>query len=272
MGHDSFHPPLAVAINYLAHLYKNGANYSVINTMRSALSSRLGLYDGKVFGQHPLVVRLLRGVFNTRPSQARYAFSWDVSLVLNYLRQLSPVRDLPLKDLTIKLCMLFALVTGQRCQTLHLLDLDHLSKGQDYVFHFAEPLKHSRPNKPAPVVRLRAFPPDRRLCIITVLKEYICRTASLRGAHTKLLLSYIKPYRPISRASISRWVKVCLVKAGIDINIFSAHSTRMASTSKAFAEVSLKTVLESAGWASAGTFQKFYKRDFHKSFANAVLH
>jgi hypothetical protein len=48
----------------------------------------------------------------------------------------------------------------------------------------------------------------------------------------------------------------------IDISKFSAHSFRGASTSKALgAGVSLKDILETANWASAKTFYKFYLKD-----------
>ena len=60
----------------------------------------------------------MRGVFNLRPPIPRYEEIWDVRIVLNYLRQLSPAKDLPLKSLTLKVCMLVALVSGQRVQTL----------------------------------------------------------------------------------------------------------------------------------------------------------
>ena len=271
MGCHPIHPDLNTALEFLAELFHSGLGYSSINAARSALSSVLSLFDGVTFGQHNLVVRFMKGVFNRKPPIARYSASWDVGTVLNYLRRLSPVRNLSLKDLTIKLCMLLALVTGQRCQTLHLLDLKLLCRGQDYVFRFESPLKHSRANKPAPSVVLKAFPPDRRLCILTVLKEYISRTSTLRGSHTRLLISYIKPHGPVCRASVGRWVKLCLVKSGIDTKIYSAHSTRMASTSKAaFAGLPLNTLMESAGWSSAGTFKTFYFRD-SLSFAEAVL-
>ena len=50
-----------------------------------------------------------------------------------------------------------------------------------------------------------------------------------------------------------------LGKAGIDTSIFSAHSTRSASTSCAKAEqISLDTTMKSAGWSNESTFQKFY--------------
>ena len=50
-----------------------------------------------------------------------------------------------LKWLTFKLAMLVALVSGQRCQTLHCLNLDNLDIFSDKaVFHITELLKHSR--------------------------------------------------------------------------------------------------------------------------------
>jgi hypothetical protein len=59
-------------------------------------------------GKSPLVIRYLRGVYNLRPSVPRYSCTWDVDRVLLVLRQLSPVRSLNLKDLTLKLTMLVA--------------------------------------------------------------------------------------------------------------------------------------------------------------------
>lgn len=271
LGCNPVLPNLSEALDFLAEMFQDNYQYSAINTARSALSAVLGTFDGVPFGQHNLVVRMMKGVFNARPPQARYATSWDVSIVLAYLKRLSPVRELSLKDLTIKLCMLLALVTGQRCQTIHALDLKCLKRGPVYVFKFEKPLKHSRAHLPAPTVELKPFPPDRRLCVLTVLKEYITRTSTLRGDNTRLLLSYIKPHKPVTRESVSRWVKLCLVKAGIDTDTYSAHSTRMAATSKAaFAQLPLKTVMEAAGWTSAGTFQKFYHRTV-TSFADTVL-
>jgi hypothetical protein len=70
---------------------KKGLGYSSINIARSALSA-LGLkFDSILVGQHPLIIRYLRGVFNLRPCRPKYTCIWDVQLVLNLLRTLSPV-------------------------------------------------------------------------------------------------------------------------------------------------------------------------------------
>ncbi|MPC46370.1 hypothetical protein E2C01_040089 [Portunus trituberculatus] len=42
--------------------------------------------------------------------------------------------------------------------------------------------------------------------------------------------------------------------AGIDLNIFSPHSTRSASTSKAALKLPLATVISTVGWSRESTF------------------
>ena len=65
------------------------------------------------------------------------------------------------------------------------------------------------------------------------LKEYLDRTANMRQDHHKLLVSYQKPHKSISKDTVARWLKQELKLAGIDTSTFGAHSTRAASTSAA---------------------------------------
>jgi hypothetical protein len=73
---------------------------------------------------------------------------------------------------------------------------------------------------------LKAYPPDRRLCVFTVLKEYLYRTKLLHKDSSKLLISYVKPHKDVSRDTV-------LHRSGIDTKIYGAHSVRAASTSRA---------------------------------------
>ena len=80
------------------------------------------------------------------------------------------------------------------------------------------------------------------------LKEYLHRTEQLRKGHSKLLLSYIQPFKPVSKDTISRWIKQVLEAAGIDIKKYSAHSKRAASTSSCKAKgLNLAEIMKSAG-------------------------
>jgi hypothetical protein len=51
----------------------------------------------------------MKGIFALRPPKPCYVSASDVNAVLMYLRKLSPVKQLTLKDLTLKLTMLMAL-------------------------------------------------------------------------------------------------------------------------------------------------------------------
>ena len=50
-------------------------------------------------------------------------------------------------------------------------------------------------------------------------------------------------------------------KAGIDVEIFKAHSTRAASCSRAKNDgIPIENILRTAGWANNSTFEKFYDK------------
>lgn len=100
-------------LDFLTLLYKQGVGYSAINTARSALSSAITPADKTTFGEHPLVTRFLKGTFELRPSLPRYSTIWDVGIVVIYLRSFPALNDLILKQLTLNLTMLLALVTAQ---------------------------------------------------------------------------------------------------------------------------------------------------------------
>ena len=93
----------------LAHSFDKGLEYRAINTYRSALSGFLPPIEGFPVGQHPLVVRLLKGILNLRPALPRYEQAWDVNVALDFLRSLPTNEALPLSTLSQKLALLLSL-------------------------------------------------------------------------------------------------------------------------------------------------------------------
>ena len=247
---------------FLTELYNTGLGYSAINTARSAISSILLSTGAVSFGSHPLVVRFLRGVYNSRPSLPRYTEIWDVRIVLDKLREMSPASTLALKELTYKLVMLIALVSAQRGQTIHLLNIKNMTKTESsYSFTITELTKTKKPGHKADIITLMAFTPDIRLCVYHCLEEYIQRTEKLRSDDGQLFISFNKPHNKVSRETLRRWIKNVMALAGIDVNIFKPHSTRSASTSAAAqAEQPLHEILKVAGWKSDCTFAKYYNK------------
>ena len=151
-----FQPSVVSVLDFLTLLYQRGLTYSAINTARSALSGYITLENGACAEKHPLVSRLMKGIFQEKPPRPKYKEIWDVSIVLSYLQSLSPVDKLPLKELTLKLVLLILLVSGQRGQTVHLLSIDHMvSVNSCYTFQIVDHLKQGRPGVKNPLVELR---------------------------------------------------------------------------------------------------------------------
>lgn len=230
-------------------LFSEGLSYSALNTARSALSAYGISHNGILIGKNVTIIRFLKGVFNLRPPQPKYWKTWDASLVLTYLKKLSPIKYISFKDLTLKLVMLIALTTASRSQSLNLLTIRNIEKKRSsFVLYFNGLLKQSRPGWSQDCIELFAYPIDRRICVYFVLKEYLQRSARYRKDCDSLFISYIKPYKAVSRDTISRWLKTVMLRSGIDIKQFSSHSVRSASVSKASINtVAVEKILKVAG-------------------------
>jgi hypothetical protein len=61
----------------------------------------------------------MKGIYTLRPALPRYNVTWDVNVVLKYLKGLSPLESLSLLQISQKLLMLLLLLSGQRGQTIH---------------------------------------------------------------------------------------------------------------------------------------------------------
>lgn len=274
---NSLQPSVNNVLKFLHGFHINNRSYSLINTARSALSSYLMSFQfpGQfTMSNHPFIIRYLRGVFNCCKPAPRYQETWDVAPVLKYIELLFPLEKLSLKDLTMKLVMLLALTSGQRCQTLIFLNTGAMSVTPDYyLFHIKEHVKQDRPGKLLSSVFVRKYPKE-QLCTYTTLQHYIDRTGPFRNAeHAQLMLSYVKPHHPVGTSSIGRWIKTVLSASGIDINKFKPHSTRAAAVSKASKSITTDEILQHIGWSQESTFQKYYNKPICNDiqFDRAVL-
>lgn len=260
------------AINFLSYLFDCGLSYSSICTARSALSCFLNIQYCEMFGEHPVVKRFIKGVFELRPSLPRYKETWNVDIVLSFLEKLAPVKIITLKDLTLKLVMLIAILSGQRYQTLAVLKISEMRLAENKcIFHIKSLLKHSKIGKHIEPIELFEFTENENLCVIKTLKEYIERTEDKRKGD-ELFISYQKPHGVVGKATISRWLRVVLKRSGIDTNIFAPHSIRGASTSMAAAKgIPIETIMKAGGWSRESTFGKFYKRKVSTNLGKELL-
>lgn len=118
-----------------------------------------------------------------------------------------------------------------------------------------EHLKQDRSGKACGNARLFNYP-VKELCLYEKLDHYVRVTKSLRNS-TRLFVLYIKPYRAVTSTTIGHWIKSMLGQSGINTELFTAHSTRIASTSKAAATVSMGGIVATACWTDDPRFAIF---------------
>ena len=154
-------PPVPSELSFLPELYHKGLSYSALNTARSALASVIVLQGNQSFANHPLVSRFLKGTFTTRPAIPKYKEVWDVNTVLEHLKTLHPAETLPLKLLSLKIVMLMAILSGQRCQTIHALTTKDMKVSEDKVmFIINDLLKTTKPGKDCTKLEFLSFDED----------------------------------------------------------------------------------------------------------------
>ena len=162
-------------LEILTYFYRQGLGYSAINTARSALSAVITLGDKTTFGEHPLVTRFLKGIFEIKPSLSRYSVVWDVGTVLKYLQTLRPISDLPLKQLTTKLVM--------------LLDFTFMQELPDRVmfsFPFVTELKQLALGNTSQLLKFCLIPKSSKFVRLAHIKHYIAETEPIRQTSTLL--------------------------------------------------------------------------------------
>ncbi len=261
---------LSAILEFLKDQFEDGKAYRTLNVYRSA--------DTVKVGSHPLVSQLLKGVFNLRPPEPKYSCTWDVSRVLDFIKSLGPNEALDLKILSFKLVMLLGLTAPDRSSDLAKRDLRFCTFHPKGVsFKQAGLSKTSRPGDLPKISFHAAFPQDKDLCPVECLRSYEISTKEFRPKDSTqpdwLFLSFIRPHKAVSSSTLARWIKTLLQLAGVDTEMFSAHSLRGAATSASVNQgISVPEILNMAGWTQERTFSKFYYKPlFNSSPGKAVL-
>ena len=144
------------------------------------------------------------------------------------------------------------------------LNTEFMAEDKDrHIFYFSELHKSCRKGQAPSAITYFAFDEDKALCVVETLNEYINRSKPWRESnHEKqLLLSSIRPHNAVVSCTISGWLKKTLKQAGINTDLFKAHSTRSASSSKAsVGRAPLVEILKRGSWSHHSTWQRFYNK------------
>ena len=93
------------------------------------------------------------------------------------------------RQLTLKVTVLLLLMSGQRGQTIWLLDTRDITLSESEVrWRSGDLIKISNLKNLVDKLVFAAYRPDRRLCAVTYVKAYLNRTALLRGKETGFLI------------------------------------------------------------------------------------
>ena len=123
--------------------------------------------------------------------------------------------------------------------------------------------KSWRKGKAPPKLYFYKYKKDQKLCLVSVLNEYLKHTEAWRtnGDKFQLLLSYIKPHVKVHSSTVSRWIKEILKETGVDVDVFKGYSTRSAPTSKAcLSGISVDDILSQRSWSNESTWQELYHK------------
>ena len=96
--------------NFLSELFKDGASNSTANIAKSAVSAYKNPDSDHTLGSHPVICRLMRGVFDQRPALPKYLETWDVNFVVEHVGE---TEKFSLKELPLRTVILVALISGR---------------------------------------------------------------------------------------------------------------------------------------------------------------
>ncbi len=252
-------------LKFLAESFKQGKSYSSLNILRSMISTtqKFGPASHTDVGKHPLIVRLMRGIYNARPAAPKYTHTWDPAVVLGHF-DATATRILTRLQLARKTATLLALTTLLRSAELTSIQAQSIVFSESGVSFSLGRLRKAQKSGPLQRITAAAWPDNSIICPVSFLRAYITSTSSVRNETNanQLFIGSNKPFKPITSSTMSRWLKDQLKEAGVDISIFSAHSIRGAAASKAAAAgVCIQSILDQGHWARESTFARFYRRD-----------
>lgn len=166
-------------------------------------------------GQHPYIIRLLKGVFNLRPPVAKLLPEWDLPKVLKAIQKypFEPMSKTSLKYVTYKAVFLTAITTFRRCSDLQALKLGEgmVSVQADGITFQRQGLaKQDRPGHTPVSIFVPAFKENMLLDPRRAIALYLKKTEPFRSKdgrdETSLFLTVNSPHEKASARTLGRYI------------------------------------------------------------------
>ncbi|KAI2643911.1 hypothetical protein H4Q32_026197 [Labeo rohita] len=194
-GEDPQRCPTAVVLSFLQEKLERRLSPSTLKAYVAAIAAYHDAVDGTSLGKHQLIVRFLRGARRVNPPRLHLVPSWDLSVVLQCLREapFETLASVELKHLSLKTALLTALASIKRVGDLQAFSVDEtcleFGPGDSHVI--LRPRPGYVPKVPTTpfrdqVVNLQALPLEEAdpasalLCPVRALRIYVDRTQHFR--------------------------------------------------------------------------------------------
>ncbi|KAL7296869.1 hypothetical protein TKK_0010262 [Trichogramma kaykai] len=148
---------------FLTQLYETGSSHSTLNCHRSAVSLLLG----PEMAQDDRMRRFFRGLTKLRPSKPKYDYTWDPKIVLKYFSDSANNDTLSMKELSLKLISLLALITAHIMQTFASKKLENIAERKDCIeIKIPDPIKTSGTNTAQPLLIIPVLKKIKRFALL----------------------------------------------------------------------------------------------------------
>jgi len=197
-------------MEFLTDQFDLGLQYRTINTIRSSISSTHPDIEGLAIGNHPLVSRLMKGMFNSRPPVPKYNSSWNIETVVSFLTNQYKSSALTVLQLAKKAVTLLAITNADRCSDLAALDRDHIRKtpvGVEFTVVQLTKTRSRRLSTPRKVL-YHCFADNTEICPVTVLCLYLEKTVEQVASMSPEPV-FVTSRKPVHRArpgTIGHWI------------------------------------------------------------------
>lgn len=125
--------------------------------------------------------------FQQKPTKAKI-HAWDVKKVLSYIIGMEHNKDLSMKEISIKLCMLMA----SRSSEIYKFDIENMNITEDEIMFILKDLTKSRRVRESPIsVKFTKYEKHPKLDIISCTMEYLEKTKIIRAEEKQLSVSFL---------------------------------------------------------------------------------
>ena len=261
---DPHKPSIEILANYIITLHEQFLRGNSVHQYLRALSHII-CKECRPMLKDPDIALMIKACRRLKPQVPKLPLnSWNPDDVLDFISALPSNLHLSEYHLSQKAFLLALLASGHRKG-----DLVYMSTDPDYIkqtdteftFILPFPTKGFHPGSNHSFMQkviIKKYPFDHNICPYRALQAYIdrCRNRSLCYG---FWVTTTPAWGPASPDTLQRWAKVLLSDTGVDMTIFTPHSTRAAAANRALQQGEpIDLVMQHCAWASTSTFHKYY--------------